>query len=377
MKKAALLLCIALCASLFLQSCDRIEQIGEFIKNPFQSDTETEAETTVGELDAPESLEIQRAEFIDPITAEPTDKDLSKSRPVAVVIKNDRTASPQYGLSDAAVLYEASVEGGLTRFLAVYSDVGKVDKVGPVIDSRSYFYDFAANHNAVFVQAGTTTNGNKVQVSRGLTALDAIVGEMTPGFYRDQLLIAARGAENSILTDANGLKTRAMQYGISTTTVNQVLPYTTTDYLLNRDMRGGSYCTFLSIPFSNNMTVEYTYSTLTNKYSRSQYGEIHRDAKANKQLSFTNLIIIIADYNTVDIKTGEMNIVNSGKGSGYYIYGGSKIMITWQRTDGANPIKLYEADGLTPLEISSGNTYIAVVSPRLSGKIEFERTEQK
>ena len=71
-----------------------------------------------------------------------------------------------------------------------------------------------------------------------------------------------------------------------------------------------------------------------------------------------------------------MNIVNTGKGSGYYIYGGSSIMITWQRTDGENPIKLYEADGLTPLQISSGNTYVAVVSPRLSGKIEFERSEK-
>jgi len=370
MKKATILLSVLIAALFFLQSCDKIE---EFVNNPFGWQTQTEAATTEEELEIPETLEIQRAEFVDPITAEPTDKDLSKSRPIAVVIKNDRTAAPQYGLSDAAVLYEASVEGGLTRFVAIYSDVGKVDKVGPVIDSRACFYDFAANHNAVFVQAGTTTQGNKVQVSRGITALDAIVGEMTPGFYRDPSLQAARGLENSVLTDANGLKTRALQYGVSVTSDRKVLPYSTVDYLLNREMTGGSYCTFLSIPFSTNMTVEYVYSTLTNKYSRSQYGEIHTDAKTGKQLSFTNIIIIIADYTTIDLKTGEMSIANSGKGSGYYIYGGSKIMITWQRTDGANPIRLYEADGLTPLSISSGNTYIAVVSPRLSGKIEFER----
>ena len=196
MKKAVILLSLALALMLFLQSCDKIEQIGEFIKNPFQSETQTEAETTLDELSMPETMEIQRAEFVDPITGEPADKDMSNSRPVAIVVKNDRSASPQYGLSDAAVLYEASVEGGLTRFLAVYSDVSKADKIGPVIDSRTYFYDFAANHNAIFVQAGTTNNGNKVQVSRGITALDAIVGEMTPGFYRDQILMASRGMES-------------------------------------------------------------------------------------------------------------------------------------------------------------------------------------
>ncbi len=375
MKKLIILISLVLCVVFIMSSCDEIKK---YIYNPFDpvTETETETETDAGLVTIEEDTVIPHAEFVDPITGDPTETDISTARPVAVVVKNDRTASPQFGLSGASVLYEASVEGGLTRFLAVYSDVSQVNKVGPVIDSRSYFYDFAANHNAVFVQAGTTSNGNKTQISRGITALDAIVGDMTPGFYRDQALISSRGTENSILTDANGLKSRASQYGISLKTDRQVKPYTTVDYLQNRSMTGGTYCTFLSIPFSTNMTVEYKYSTLTNKYSRSQYGEIHTDALNGKQLSFTNLIIIIADYNTANMTTGEMNIVNTGKGSGYYIYGGSSIMITWQRTDGENPIKLYEADGLTPLQISSGNTYVAVVSPRLSGKIEFERSEK-
>ena len=372
MKKIIALIAVVLCAVFILSSCDEIKK---YIYNPFDpvTETETETETEPSLITLPVETVIPHAEFVDPITGDPTESNLSKSRPIAVVIKNDRTASPQFGLSGAAVLYEASVEGGLTRFLAVYSDVSQVSKVGPVIDSRSYFYDFAANHNAVFVQAGTTTNGNKVQVSRGITALDAIVGDMSPGFYRDQAIMAARGFENSIVTDANGLKFRASQYGLSVVTESQVKPFKTIDYLQNREMKGGSYCTYLKIPFSTNMEVEYTYSTLTNKYSRNQYGEKHTDASTGKQLTFTNIIIIIADYTTANLSTGEMNITNTGKGSGYFIYGGSKIMITWQRTDGENPIKLYEADGVTPLEVSSGNTYIAVVSPRLSGKIEFER----
>ena len=364
MKKTILAVCALLLTASCLSSCEYVDRY----LRPSQSETVTEQEATSDE----ETQQIARAKFTDPITGEPCESDISTSRPVAVVIKNDRLASPQLGLSKAAVLYEAAVEGGLTRFLAVYSDISQVDKVGPVIDSRTYFYDFAANHNAVFVQAGTTAEGNKTQVSRGITALDAIVGEMSPGFYRDNTLKSTRGSENSIVTDSNGLRSRARSFGVSLTTDKRVLPYTTVDYLQNRDMSNGSYCTHLTIPFSTNMTVEYSYSTLTNKYSRKQYGENHIDADTGKQLSFTNILILIADHSTVNMSTGEMKITNSGRGSGYYIYGGSYIMVNWQRTDGNTPIKLFETDGETPLEISSGNTYIAVLSSMLSGRISFE-----
>lgn len=371
MKRKSILLILLIAVIVNVSSCDKIRQ---FI-DPKSTVTETETET---ETDAVTTAPpLQRPEYTDPLTGEPSEKDFSGSRPVAVVVKNDKKASPQFGLSGASVLYEALVEGAMTRFLAVYSDVSLANKVGPVIDSRSYFYDFAANHDAAFVQAGASSNGKTTQVSRGITALDAIVGDMSPGFYRDELLKQARGFENSVVTDANGLEARASQYGVSLRTASRVSPYGIVDYLQTKEMNNGSYCTYLSIPFSNNMTVEYKYSTLTNKYTRSQYGEPHIDAVTGKPLSFTNIILIVADYTTADVISGEMNVTNNGSGSGYYVYGGSSVMIRWQRTDGAHPIRLYENDGLTPLDISAGNTYIAVLSPRLSGRIEFEKAENK
>ena len=368
MKRKFILIAVLLAIIINIVSCDEIGKIIE----PYIPDTETETETETEEVtEAVTQADVPK--YFDPITAEPTERDLSTSRPVAVVVKNDRKASPQYGLSNAAVLYEALVEGGMTRFLAVYSDASLVKKVGPVIDSRAYFFDFAANHNAVLAQAGSTANGNSVMSARGIKVLDAISGEMSPGFYRDEILSKARGYENSVLTDENGLGARAAQYGISMKAVNPVSPFTTLDYLQNREMTGGKYCTYLSIPFSTNMTIEYTYSTLSNKYSRVQYDEPHKDAVNGKQLNFTNLIILTIDYTVINESTGEMNINDSGTGTGYYIYGGSCIQIKWQRTDGTNPIRLFEQDGLTPLQISSGNTYIAVVSPRIAAKISFEK----
>ena len=43
-------------------------------------------------------------------------------RPVAVMVNNVRKAFPQYGIEDADVIFEIPVEGGDTRFMALYGD---------------------------------------------------------------------------------------------------------------------------------------------------------------------------------------------------------------------------------------------------------------
>lgn len=363
------LVLLALTAALC--SCDTLNEINGIIKK-YTGTTEASTEERTEETEAVTEPPQITQKYADPLTGEPSDEDRSKSRPVAIVIKNDRLAAPQYGLSDAGVIYEAAVEGGMTRLLAVYSDLASVNGVGPVIDARTYFYDFAANHNAMIVLAGTTKAGRELAAKRDITALDAIVGELEPGFERNEQLIKERGSENSILAKGAGLKMRALSLGIETKTDKSAVPYKILDSLENREMPGSSHCSKLTVQFSSNMNVYFTFSTLTNSYSRFQYGEKHIDAKTDRQLSFTNLIVIFSDQSTLDTATGELSITASGKGTGYYVYGGSYIPISWTRTGGEYPIKLYEADGKTQLTVSAGKTYIAVVSSSARGKVLFE-----
>ena len=375
MKKKTLRIITALLlfALLFaLCSCDTLNELNGII-NQYIGTTEkqTEEQTEPG-TEAGTEPPVLTEKYPDPLTGELVDNDLSGSRPVAIVIKNDRLAAPQYGLSDAGVIYEAAVEGGMTRLLAVYSSLSNVDNVGPVIDSRTYFYDFAANHNAMIVLAGSTAAGKELALKREITALDAIVGELEPGFERNSQLIAERGSENSILAKGAGLKFRAQALGVEIRTDKPAVPYKILDVLQNRDMPDGKHCSKLSIQFSANMNVYFTFSTLTNSYSRFQYGEKHIDAKNGKQLTFTNMFVIFADQSIVNATTGELNITASGKGTGYYVHGGSYIPITWTRTGGEYPIKLYEADGKTALTVSAGSTYIAVLSTSQRGRVVME-----
>ncbi|MDE7062495.1 MAG: DUF3048 domain-containing protein, partial [Lachnospiraceae bacterium] len=49
------------------------------------------------------------------LSGEWIDEELAAQKPVAIMIGNTNDALPQYGLSQADVMYEAPAEGGITR----------------------------------------------------------------------------------------------------------------------------------------------------------------------------------------------------------------------------------------------------------------------
>ena len=53
-------------------------------------------------------------------------KEAVGKRPIAVMVNNHKEAMPQYGISDADIIFEIPVEGAITRLMAVYGDYTKV-----------------------------------------------------------------------------------------------------------------------------------------------------------------------------------------------------------------------------------------------------------
>ena len=48
------------------------------------------------------------------------------------MISNDKAALPHYGINHAGVIYEAPVEGGMNRFMAVIGDYDNLERIGSV-----------------------------------------------------------------------------------------------------------------------------------------------------------------------------------------------------------------------------------------------------
>ena len=56
------------------------------------------------------------------LSGEWLDEEIVKRRPIAIMIPNNPPAMPQYGLSKASIIYEAPVEGRITRLMGVFED---------------------------------------------------------------------------------------------------------------------------------------------------------------------------------------------------------------------------------------------------------------
>ena len=78
----------------------------------------------------------QEREFLAPFRGTPIDSTELHSPPLALKIDNAPTALPQQGLQDADIVFEELVEGGLTRFLAIFHSQIPAS-VGPIRSGRS------------------------------------------------------------------------------------------------------------------------------------------------------------------------------------------------------------------------------------------------
>ena len=93
----------------------------------------------------PEKLEIEEffGKYVD-----------TKERPVAIMVDNDdEKARPHAGLDDAYLIYEMMIEGGSTRFMALFRGVD-TEKIGPVRSSRHYYLDYVMENDAIYNHFG-------------------------------------------------------------------------------------------------------------------------------------------------------------------------------------------------------------------------------
>src|SRR5439155_6349877 len=89
------------------------------------------------------------------------DADAIRARPIVVKVAADAAARPQSGLSDADLVLEIPVEGGLTRFAVVFhsKDPGKV---GPVRSARQSDLQYLPTLHAIVAHVGASEQVTKL-----------------------------------------------------------------------------------------------------------------------------------------------------------------------------------------------------------------------
>ena len=338
---------------------------------PEQGITDPEQQEEITEPEVPEQQTPPESLYINKLTGLPTTEQLSNQRPVAIMFNNIKAALPQHGIADMDVVYEAIVEGSITRLLGVTTNWQALTTLGSIRSSRDYYIDFSDAHNAIYIHAGGSDIAYGVLSQRKTDNIDGVNGNAadSKAFYRDQAR-RKKGVslEHTMFTTGERL-TQAIADNKFNTTLKDgfVSPLKFADTATDI---GGENATYVYVPFSTYAQSYFDYNSETGVYDKGQYvsskssldkhDSPHLDGNTNAQLAFENIIIIYTSYRTIDDK-GRQAVNFTGSGDGYYFSDGKGKKIKWERATRTGGYTLYEADGTTELLMNKGKTYIGVV----------------
>lgn len=281
----------------------------------------------------------------------------SKSRPIAVMINNHPSARKVHtGLQEAYITYEIIVEGGYSRYMALYKDVN-LDKIGSIRSSRHYFLDYVLENDAIYVHWGWSPEAESDIEEYGISNINGLTQEQYY-FFRDNNLNVGyehRGfTKSELIADA----IEDMNYN-TTTGKNNLLDYSVDNIDLSK-MEGAIPATEVYIPYSGTTETEYKYDVDNKVYLRYVNDVAHTDYVSKKQYTVKNIITYQVSNSTLtgDVK-GRQDIDNIGSGEGYYITNGYAVPIKWSKKSRTAQTVYTYTDG-TEIKVNDGNTYIQI-----------------
>ncbi|KJS22929.1 MAG: hypothetical protein VR72_03270 [Clostridiaceae bacterium BRH_c20a] len=309
--------------------------IGDLLKPHQQVEEEVEPEVELPSL---------------PITEEVSEEDenwleLPRKRNLVVVIDNDLNARPQSGLNEADLVFELPIEGGTTRFMAVFSRY-EPELIGPIRSARDYNIDISKEYDPIFVHAGGSPQAFAKFGEIG--NLNGLEGGVDRAFWR----INEREAPYNLYSDANTLRRVALQEGFREN--GQIFDF---KYLSSKEEFKGNISNKISISYQHSdFRAEYLYDDNTKRYLRFTGGVTHW-LNTGEQLTAKNVIIQMINARVIDDE-GRLELTLNGTGKAVFFSEGQVIQGIWEKKAGVT--KYYQSEG-EEVALKEGNTWISVV----------------
>jgi len=271
---------------------------------------------------------------------------LPRERNLVVLIDNDVNARPQSGLGMADYIYEVPIEGGTTRFVAVFSRFAP-DLIGPIRSARDYTIVLAKEHDPIFVHAGGSPQAYAMFDEIG--NLNGLEGGVDRAFWRT----TDREPPYNLYSDTKTLRRVAQQEGF-----RQEGELPDFRYLEVGEEFQGSPSEKIKIDYGHkDFGAEFLYDKLQGQYLRFTGGVKHWDWTGN-HLAATNIIIQVVDTKVID-QEGRLALDLTGKGRAAFFSAGQVIQGYWEKEpDGLT--KFYKGEG-DEISLQEGPTWICIV----------------
>ena len=281
-------------------------------------------------------------------------------RPLAVMIENHNQSRPQSGLDQADVVYEMPVEGGITRFMAIFTRLPGV--LGPVRSCREYFVDRALEIDALYVHCGGSPLGYAYISKRKINSIDEIAHGKP--FFREK----TRKAPHNLYSRGKDLYDY-MSEKISMRLASQpvMLIYGTGTAQLSSDPVFSA-----KIRYHGNYSLEIKYED--GAYQRYMNDILHVDRDTGKPLRASAVVIQVAAMKTVDA-VGRQEISFIGSGTAWVLEKGQRTRVTWYKDTPKTLTTYKDAAGNDYVFPRDLQIWVQVVSP--VHKLFFNGQEEK
>ena len=275
---------------------------------------------------------------------------LPQDRPLAVMIGNSPVARPVYGVADADLVYEALVEGGITRLMAVYYH-GQSARIGSIRSARPYFISLAQDTGAVYVHVGESPQAQTFFKKYGIDHLNEM--PITRGFWR----VNDRVPPHNLFSSTENLHQLAKDFNMDEEMevggfeFEKEIPAASEDFRKSEEI-------IIYYPEKYSQ-VKYAYQSDTDDYLRYMGGKAYIDGSKNSQLRAKNIIIQYVNTKVMDGE-GRLAMDVMGEGKILVFKNGIAYEGKWSKSGLEEPTKYYDING-EEMKFSPGQIWIQIV----------------
>lgn len=300
---------------------------------------------------------------VSPLTGLPLqNSDSLSKRALAVKVENHPDARPQSGLNHAEVVYEELVEGGVTRFIAIYLD-SEAEEIGPVRSARPMDTDVLACIDPLFAVSGGSPQVMQIVMGEMYVISGAII-ETADYFFRSR----DRRAPHNLYTSTELLWSYCDHVGIGESVWEQ-------DLFCFGDTPDADACRTISIDYPGTCAVEYEYNVSNGNYLRSMAGDPHIDKITGDRTAPTTVIIQYVELQDTGVRdmAGDLSpdAIVLGAGKAMIFTDGKVFHGNWRKDNTSEYTSYIGGDG-EEIPIKPGQVWVHLVPQSVNVSYRLE-----
>ena len=293
-----------------------------------------------------------------PLTGLPLADDGIRNRPLLVVkVDNHPEARPQFGIDRADVMVEEKVEGGLSRFMALFHSQD-VDRVGPVRSLRSTDPKWLQPEGGMIAYSGGIDPVKRLLPQYGIVDLGADNHGTT--YYKRR---GDRSFEHGMYTITPVLRTLSPP-GLPA--AKPLFPYLAAGEKFGG--AGAAPVSSVSLRMDGSPTAtsfDWTWNAEKAAFLRGTDGRPH-EIEGVGQIAMKNVIVQFTPYRGTPWRDRANSVVDeavvAGSGDAWFLSDGTIVRGKWSRPTEGQLTTYTDASG-APMKFAPGQSWISLVPP--------------